>query len=108
MTTLRSLLHRLRNLFRKEELNRDLSDELAASHLEMHIADNVSAGMSPEEARRAALLKLGGVEQVTESYRQRRGLPMLESIWQDVRFAVRMLGSRALLAPVTAPIPGPA
>jgi predicted permease len=58
----------------------------------MHIEDNVRAGMSQQEARRAALLKLGGVEQVKESHRERRGLPMLESVWQDLRFAVRMLG----------------
>lgn len=91
MKTLGSLFQRLRSLFYKEQLDRDLNDELT-SHLEMHIEDNERAGMSPEEARRAALLKLGGVEQVRESYRERRGLPLLESIWQDLRFAVRMLG----------------
>jgi hypothetical protein len=48
MKTARSLIHHLRDLFRQEELDRDLSDELAA-HLEMHIADNLRAGMSPEE-----------------------------------------------------------
>ena len=86
----RSFFHRLRSLFRREQLERDLSDEIAA-HLAMHIDDNVRSGMSPEEARRAALLKLGGVEQTKESIRERRGLPLLESIWQDLRFAVRML-----------------
>ena len=88
--TVRSFFHRLRSLFRREQLERDLSDEIAA-HLAMHIDDNVRSGMSPEEARRAALLKLGGVEQTKESIRERRGLPLLESIWQDLRFAVRML-----------------
>jgi predicted permease len=90
MKTLRSLIHRLRNLFRKEELDRDLSDELVA-HLEMHIADNVRAGMSREEARRAALLKLGGMEQTKESIRDRRGFPFLETLLNDVRFGFRML-----------------
>jgi len=90
MKTLRSLFQRLRNLLYKEQLDRDFGDELT-THLEMHIEDNERAGMSPEEARRAALLKLGGVEQVKESYRERRGLPLLESICQDLRFAVRML-----------------
>jgi len=90
MKYLRSLLLRLRNLFRREKLERELGDELA-SHLAMHIEDNVRAGMSPEEARRAALLKLGGVEQMKESYRERRGLPQLEALWQDLRFAVRVL-----------------
>src|SRR6516164_3699301 len=91
MKRLRSLLLRLLGLFRREKLEHELDDELA-SHLAMHIEDNVRAGMSQEEARRAALLKLGGVEQVKESHRERRGLPMLECVWQDLRFAVRMLG----------------
>ncbi|HEY1470697.1 MAG TPA: ABC transporter permease [Candidatus Acidoferrum sp.] len=90
MKTLRAFFHRLHNLFRKEELDRDLSDELA-SHLAMHIEDNLRAGISPEEARRAALLKLGGVEQVKQSYRERRGLPLLETLWQDLRSGLRML-----------------
>src|SRR4029077_17153770 len=90
MRSLRSLVLRLRNLFRREKLERELGDELA-SHLAMHIEDNVRAGMSPEEARRAVLLKLGGVEQMKESYRERRGLPQLEALWQDLRFAVRVL-----------------
>jgi hypothetical protein len=62
MKILRSYFHRLRSLFRRERLDRELNDELPA-HLEMHTADNLRAGMSPEQARRAALLKLGGVEQ---------------------------------------------
>ena len=81
---------RLHNLFRKEQLDRDLQDELA-SHLEMHIADNLRSGMSPEEARRRALLQLGGLEQTKESVRDTRGLPFLESLFQDVRFGLRML-----------------
>jgi hypothetical protein len=90
MKTARYLIHHLHNLFRQEELDRDLSDELAA-HLEMHIADNLRAGMSPEEARRAALMKLGGMEQTKESIRDRRGFPFLESLLHDLRFTLRML-----------------
>jgi predicted permease len=90
LRSLRSLLLRLRNLFRREKLERELGDELA-SHLAMHVEDNLRAGMSAEEARRAALLKLGGVEQTKESYRGRRGLPLLETLWQDLRFAARVL-----------------
>jgi len=90
MRSLRSLVLRLRNLFRRERLERELGDELA-SHLAMHIEDNVRAGMSPEEGRRAALLKLGGVEQTKASYRERRGLPLLETLWRDLRFAARVL-----------------
>src|SRR5271165_5793581 len=87
---IRSTLLCLRNLFRKTQLDRDLNDELA-THLELHIADNVRAGMSPAEARRQALLKLGGLEQTKESVRDRRGFPFLESLLQDLRFGLRML-----------------
>ena len=90
MKTARSLFQRLRSLFRKEQLDRDLSDELAA-HLEMHIADNLRAGLSPEEARRRALMQLGGVEQTKESMRDRRSVPLLEAVVHDVRFGLRML-----------------
>ncbi len=81
---------RLRNLFRKEQLDRDLQDELA-SHLEMHIADNLRSGMSPEEARRNALLKLGGLEQTKESIRDQRAFPFFETLLQDVRYGLRQL-----------------
>jgi predicted permease len=61
------------------------------SHLEMNIEDNVRAGMTAEEARRQALIKLGGVEQTKENYRDRRGVPWLEPLLQDVCFGLRML-----------------
>jgi predicted permease len=57
----------------------------------MHIDDNRRAGMSPEEARRTALVNLGGLEQVKEQYRDRRGLPALEDVIKDIRFALRMM-----------------
>lgn len=47
--------------------------------------------MTLEAARRNALVKLGGVEQTKENYRERRGLPVLEALFQDLRFGVRML-----------------
>jgi predicted permease len=90
MRPLRAWLLRLGGLFRKQRRDSELADELE-SHVAMHIEDNVRAGMSPEEARRAALLKLGGLEQTKETYRERRGLPVLESLLQDLRFGLRML-----------------
>jgi len=89
MTPLRSSWMRLRSLFSKEQLDRELHAELA-SHLELHIADNLRSGMNPEEARRDALLKLGGIEQTKESVRDRRGFPLLETLLQDLRFGLRM------------------
>jgi predicted permease len=72
----------------------DFSDELQ-SHLQMHIDDNLRMGMTAREARRAALLKLGGVAQVTQAYRERHGAPWVEALGQDVRFGLRMLGKNA-------------
>ncbi len=90
MTWLRSAFVRFGSLFRKEQLDHELDDELA-SHISLHIEDNLRAGMTPGEARRDALMKLGGLEQTKESYRESRGLPFLEALSQDLRFALRML-----------------
>ena len=88
MRPLRAWLLRLGGLFQKHRRDSELADELE-SHLAMHIEDNLRAGMSAEEARRAALLKLGGLEQTKENYRERGGLPFLETLLQDLRFALR-------------------
>ena len=84
------LLHHLRALFRKEELDQDLSDELAF-HLEKQIEQNVAAGMSAEQARYAALRSFGGVEQVKEDCRDTWGVRFLDTLLQDIRFGLRML-----------------
>jgi predicted permease len=90
MRRLRALLLRLSGLFRKDRRDRELAAEME-SHLQMHIEDNLRAGMSAAEARRQALVKLGGVEQTKEIYRDRRSLPAFEMLLQDLRFAARML-----------------
>src|ERR1043166_4718850 len=87
---LRTLLRRLASLFRRRDLDVDLDQELRA-HLEMATERNLGRGLTPEQARREALLALGGLEQTKQSYREQRGLPMLETIWQDLRFGLRML-----------------
>jgi len=68
-------------MFRKEQMDRELDAEFA-SHLELHIADNLRSGMTPEAARRDALLKLGGVEQTKEAVRDHRGISFLEAFLQ--------------------------
>ncbi len=68
----------------------DFQDELA-SHVAMHTEDGVRMGLSPEEARRQALIRLGGVEQTRQAYRERRTLPWIEELLQDVRYGVRMM-----------------
>ena len=90
LRTLRTLFSRLRSIFTKAQRDRDFSDEME-SHLRLHIADNLRAGMTPEQARREALMKLGGVEQTKQLYRERRSLPWLETLLQDLRFGGRML-----------------
>jgi predicted permease len=90
MNTLQAWLKRFAALFGKARLDRDLDAELE-SHLQMHVEDNLRAGATPEEARRQALIKLGGIEQTKETYRERRGLPFLETTLQDVRFGLRVL-----------------
>jgi putative ABC transport system permease protein len=97
MNTLRSLFLRLRNLFRNEQLDQELHDELT-SHLEMHIADNLRVGMSPSEAHRQALLKLGGLEQTKESVRDRHGFPWLDTWLQDLRYVLRTLATKPAFA----------
>jgi putative ABC transport system permease protein len=84
----------LRSLFRKEELDRDLDEELA-SYLEMLAEEKVRGGMSPEEARRSARIELGGVEQVKEKVRERRIGAGFDTLLQDARYAVRTLGKNA-------------
>jgi putative ABC transport system permease protein len=74
---------------------REFADELQ-SHIDLHVADNIRAGMAPDEARRHALIKLGSVASVSEAHRERRGLPRLESWMQDARYAGRgLLRNRA-------------
>jgi predicted permease len=90
MRKLRALFLRLSGLLGKERHDREMTEELE-SHLQMHIEDNLRRGMTPEAARRDAIIKLGGIESTKERYRDRRGLRALETLFQDVRFAARML-----------------
>lgn len=90
MRRLRAWWVRLGGLFDQERRDRDLAEELE-SHLQMHIEDNLRSGMMPEEARRDALIRLGGMESVKEAYRDRRGVPWLENLAQDLRYGTRML-----------------
>ena len=90
MRYIRALFVRFGDLFKKELRDREFSTELEAN-LQLHIEDNLRAGMSQAQARREAIMKLGGLEQTKEAYRERTGLPMLETFLQDLRFAARML-----------------
>ncbi len=90
MKSIRAWLFRLFGAVAPSRSERDLSAELE-SHLQLHIDDNIRAGMTPQEARRRALIALGGIEQTKEQFRDRRGLPLMESLLRDLRYGVRSL-----------------
>src|ERR1700677_1249035 len=90
MNLLHKWLSQFRATFHQTTHDRELAEEIE-SHLQLHIDDNLRAGLPPAEARRQALLKFGGVESAKEAYRDRRGLPFLEVAQQDFRFAFRSL-----------------
>ncbi len=89
MRKLRALWLRLCGFFRHRE-NEDFSAELEF-HVAMHTEDGVRSGLNLEEARRLALIRLGGVEQTRQAYRERRGLPWLESLARDLAYSMRTL-----------------
>src|SRR5579864_3350602 len=88
MSSLRILISRLGALFHDRRLDSELDDEVQA-HLEMEIEENVRRGLSPEEARYAAMREFGGVAQMKERYRDQRGIPLFDALAQDVRCALR-------------------
>ena len=86
----RLFARRLAAVFRGRQLEDDLDAELR-SHLEMAVELNLRKGMTAPVARREALRSFGGVKQVKEIYRDQRGLPMIETALQDLRYGFRML-----------------
>jgi putative ABC transport system permease protein len=88
--SLRALLVRVLDLLRRRQVDRELDDEIVA-HLEQAELDNLRAGLSPEEARRAARLSFGGADQVRAMHREVRGFRPLADVVQDARFGLRSL-----------------
>jgi putative ABC transport system permease protein len=84
------LLRRIAALFRRDQLDADLAAEMA-SHIDEAIADNLKAGMTPQQARRQALIQFGGTQQAKEIHRDSRSLPMIETLVQDLRYTFRTL-----------------
>src|SRR5258708_17267875 len=87
---IRALASRTRTWLSPRQMDQDFEHELKA-HLEMLTDENVRRGMAPEEARRAAGVRLGGLTQLKETNRELHGLPMIEAFLQDTRHAFRML-----------------
>jgi putative ABC transport system permease protein len=90
MRRLRALLLRVAGSFGGARRDRELAEELDA-HLRMSVEDGMRAGLSEEEARREAVRRLGGVEPTREAWRDRRGLPWIQELRQDLRYALRTL-----------------
>jgi predicted permease len=90
ISSLRAALARMRAFLNKPIGDADLDQELAA-HLDLAIEDNLRSGLSPQEARRQALIRFGGVQQSRELQRAARGLPALDILMQDLRYTLRTL-----------------
>ena len=90
MKKLRAALRRFAGMFSSGRREEEFACELEG-HLQMHIDDNMRAGMTAEEARRDALVRLGGMERTRQAYRERGTAPFFETLWQDLRFALRQL-----------------
>ena len=90
MDRIRVLLSRCASLFRNRKLDRDLDEELR-SHIEFAVEENLKQGMSAHQARTTATKEFGGMTQTKESYRMLRGLPILETLANDLRFGLRQL-----------------
>ncbi len=103
--TARRAVERLAALFRKRRLDAELESEILA-HLELAQRDALARGLSPEQARRAARLSFGGIEQMKEAHRDRRGFPWIETLLRDFSYGVaavrRAPGFSALVVGVLA------
>ena len=90
MRKLRALWIRLRGMGCTGRTDREFTAELE-SHLQIHVEENLRSGMTREEARRQALIRLGGLEQAQQGFREQATLPALEILLHDVRYALRQL-----------------
>src|SRR6266478_5927602 len=90
LTSLQQMAARISAFFRPRDLDRDFDQELE-SHLAMLAEDYNRRGMTPDGARRAARLDLGGRTQLREAHRAARGLPWLDTFFQDIQYALRAL-----------------
>ena len=99
MSRLRDSAVRLVNLLRRERIERELDAELQA-YLELDVEENIRRGMTPKEARRTALARLGGVETVKEQCRDVQRFRAAEDLWRDLRHGFRRFLARPVLAVV--------
>jgi predicted permease len=89
-----------RNLFHKDRVDQEFTEEIQA-YLDMVTEENIRQGLTPQEARRNALVEVGGVEQVQERVREIRMGQFIETTWRDIRFGVRALVHSPIFTVVT-------
>ena len=97
MSALKGMAARMRALLHRDVAEHDLDDEIRF-HIEQETEENIRQGMSPADARRAALVAFGGVTRAKEDHRSVRGLPWLEEVSADSRYALRTLARSPALA----------
>jgi predicted permease len=90
MRAVRRFLRRAASWTRTEQDEQRLRTEID-EHLECETAENIRRGLAPVEARRQAMLKFGAVHAMSEDYREQKGLPFFETLWQDLRLSLRRL-----------------
>ena len=90
LSRLNRLVARMVAFFKRTDLDRELNNELEA-HLYLLIEENIRRGLSPEQARREARLRLGNLTSLREEHRETRGLPIVDTLLQDLRYTFRIL-----------------
>jgi predicted permease len=100
MRKLRALAMRLRGIFQARRSDDEFAAELA-SHVALHTDDGLRNGLTPAQARRQALIRLGGAEQTRQSYRERSRLPWVEELAQDFTYSLRVLRKNRAFALIT-------
>src|SRR5580658_2699819 len=85
-----AIFRRIGNLFRRAQVDREIDDELQ-SHIALRTDDNLAAGMAPAEARRDALVRFGNPTATREHVTAMDFALLLESIWSDLRYSIRLL-----------------
>jgi len=90
MNRLHAWFRKLTGVVPTQQQEQEFSSELE-SHLQLHIDDNLRAGMTPADARRSAIIKLGGIEHTKQAHRETRTFPLIETTFQDIRYALRQL-----------------
>ena len=90
MKNLRAFTLRLSSIFRSHRAEHEFDAELE-SHVTLHTEDGIRSGLTPSEARRQALIRLGGAEPTRQAYRERRTLPRIENLVRDLTYGMRTL-----------------